>query len=130
MKMYYCYEDCLHGGQYFYEGKFYPFQNEEQMPWRHPKKKGMKRTIAHFEEVMQPDITITDEKEKEIKAKKVRASWGISKLKSEIEAMKRIDKPTPADIKYITNLEIKIASIEGNVPINPEDVRATRIPDL
>lgn len=128
MKMYYCYEACLHGGQLFEEGKFYPFASEEQLPWRHPKKKGGKRTIAHFEEVMQPDST--DEKEKEAKEKKVRDSWGINKLNNEIKAMKRIDKPTPADIRYITRLETKIASIEGNVPINPTDVKSTVIPDL
>lgn len=128
MKMYYCYEDCLHGGQLFEGGKFYPFQSESQLPWRHPKKKGGKKTIAHFEEVMQPDST--DEKVQEEKDKKVRSSWGIKKLNSEIEAMRRLKDPTPSDIRYVTKLETKVASIEGNVPIDPGDVKATRMPDL
>lgn len=128
MKMYYCYEDCLHGGQLFMAGKFYPFQSESQLPKRHPKKKGGKETIGHFEEVMQPDST--DEKEIEAKAKQVKNSWGIRKLKSEIETMEKIKDPKPADIVYITKLQMKIASIEGNLPIAPGDVRATRMPDL
>jgi hypothetical protein len=104
------------------------FQSEEQLPWRHPKRKGGKKTIAHFEEVMKPDST--DEKEIEEKGKKVKESWGINKLNNEIKAMKRIDKPTPADIRYITRLEKKIASIEGNIPVDSADVKSTVIPDL
>ena len=130
MKMYYCYEDCLHAGQLFEGGKFYPFQSEDQLPWRHPAKKGGKKTIAHFEEVQQPLKPGADEKEVEAKVKKIKDSWGIKKLSNEVKAMRRIEKPTPADLRYITMLETKIASIEGEVPIAPTDIRHTVIPEL
>ena len=123
MELWFCYEDCFHGGQRFYRHKWYPFPDRALLPHGTDPVTKEKNVIRHFE------LAASEVLDKEIYLK---TSKSVKMLLATIDELEKIPdaQKTPQIRSEIRKYDLILSEFKGDRPVDQRRVGATIVPEI
>ncbi len=123
MELWFCYEDCYHGGQRFYRHNWYPFPDRDLLPRGTDPVTKEKNVIRHFE------LAVSEVLEKE---NYLKTSKSVKSLMATITELVKIpeQQKTQQIHAEIRRYEGILSEFKGDRPVDQRRVGPTIVPEI